>query len=1247
MIERERIIQIFKASPTPTSIIKADNPRFTFVQVNDAYTKMTQRVPEELIGKSLFEAFPENPDEEKPTGVEKLRNSFQKVIASKQADEIQTTRYDIVLDDGEFKEVYWKVNNTPVFDKSGDVEFIINSATIITDQILSERENKLMLDNTEDSFILINRNLIIQNFNDSFAENYKQIFDIDVKKGDSILDYAQPERREIVKDIYDRVFKGETIEGNLPVEISEGHIRYFNIKYKPAKDENNRIIGSFISLLEKTEEHAAKLELEKNEARFRALVENGNDVLFILSPEAKPTYISPSIKNVLGYSQDEAYEIDLMEMVHPDDVSIIISELAECMDKPGVPIEVTPARMKHKDGRYRWFEGTITNLLHDPAINGIVDNFRDITERVEYQETLAEAKDKYQTLIQTIDGVVWEAEPDKLHVAYMSPQSLPILGHDPDVWASTIGFWRDHIHPDDRKETNAKFERLTKEGQNHELEYRYQKGNGEYIWVRDVVTVITENEKPVIIRGVIIDINKEKELQIELDKVYEMASIGNWEVDLLNEKLYWSNVVKRIFEVDLDFEPDLKTATEFYTENENLDAIHEAVDKAVNEGISFDIELEIITAKGNKKWIRNIGKPEFRGDSCIKIYGSAQDITERKEAQQAKDKERRNKEALINNTNDLIWSVDKQLNLITGNANFLSSVEEQFRDSVKTGYNVLNGLDPKSDNYKKWYGYYERALNGESFRIENSDIVPEDHPKTWFEISFNPIKENDSIEGVACFARNITEIREVQKKSLEAEKKYRNVVEHSTNMFYQHDTEGVLNYVSQQCEDFLGYPPEEAMRNWTDFITDHPINEKGEKHTIKALETGEIQPAYELQLKTADGRIIWVEVNEAPLIQDGKVTGIVGSLSDITERKENNLKLQEALNEKENILESIDDGFFTIDKSWTVTYWNVQAERLLKTPKRKIVGQNLWDVFDDATDNPSYTNYHRAMHQNVSITFEDYYEPIDKWFDISAYPSPEGISVFFKDITDRKKSQQELERLNQELEDRAKELAASNEELEQFAYVASHDLQEPLRMVSSFLTQLDKKYSDQLDEKANQYIHFAVDGAQRMRQIILDLLDYSRLNQDKNIREKVDLNKAISEVISLERSHIEEKEAQVNAQDLPTVMANPAAIKQVFKNLLNNALKYQKQGTKPEIEIGAEELETHWKFTFKDNGIGIAPDFHDNIFQIFQRLHTRDQYSGTGIGLAISKKIIERHGGEIWVESQVDGGSTFYFTINK
>lgn len=226
-------------------------------------------------------------------------------------------------------------------------------------------------------------------------------------------------------------------------------------------------------------------------------------------------------------------------------------------------------------------------------------------------------------------------------------------------------------------------------------------------------------------------------------------------------------------------------------------------------------------------------------------------------------------------------------------------------------------------------------------------------------------------------------------------------------------------------------------------------------------------------------------------------------------------------------------------------------------------------------------------------------------------------------------------------------MAASNEELEQFAYVASHDLQEPLRMVSSFLTQLDKKYSDQLDEKANQYIHFAVDGAQRMRQIILDLLDYSRLNQDKNIREKVDLNKAISEVISLERSHIEEKEAQVNAQDLPTVMANPAAIKQVFKNLLNNALKYQKQGTKPEIEIGAEELETHWKFTFKDNGIGIAPDFHDNIFQIFQRLHTRDQYSGTGIGLAISKKIIERHGGEIWVESQVDGGSTFYFTINK
>ncbi len=251
------------------------------------------------------------------------------------------------------------------------------------------------------------------------------------------------------------------------------------------------------------------------------------------------------------------------------------------------------------------------------------------------------------------------------------------------------------------------------------------------------------------------------------------------------------------------------------------------------------------------------------------------------------------------------------------------------------------------------------------------------------------------------------------------------------------------------------------------------------------------------------------------------------------------------------------------------------------------------------------------------------------------------------DLTRQKKNEEALKELNKELENRAEELAATNAELEQFAYVASHDLQEPLRMVSSFLKRLEKKYDDQLDDTAQQYIDFAVDGAQRMRRIILDLLNYSRMNQHEFEKESINLNALLEEIKQLERSVIEESGANIDYGELPEIKAARTPIQQVFQNLINNAMKYRKPGTNPEITITSKETDGHWQFSVDDNGIGIKEEFQDNIFTIFQRLHTQDEYSGTGIGLSVSQKIVEKHGGKIWVESKEGEGSTFYFTIAK
>ncbi|WCL48806.1 ATP-binding protein [Leptospira sp. GIMC2001] len=242
----------------------------------------------------------------------------------------------------------------------------------------------------------------------------------------------------------------------------------------------------------------------------------------------------------------------------------------------------------------------------------------------------------------------------------------------------------------------------------------------------------------------------------------------------------------------------------------------------------------------------------------------------------------------------------------------------------------------------------------------------------------------------------------------------------------------------------------------------------------------------------------------------------------------------------------------------------------------------------------------------------------------------------------------ELNLLNESLKQKARDLEITNSEMEQFAYIASHDLQEPLRMVTSFLTQLEKKYSESLDEKAKLYIYYAVDGAKRMRQIILDLLDFSRVGKFDEEKEAIDLRRIIDQVSFILRKSIEEKSAEINIISIPeSIFCHKTPIEQIFQNLLSNALKYSATERTPVIEISCTELEDFWEFSIKDNGIGIDEDAFDRIFIIFQRLHAKDEYGGTGMGLSIVKKIVENLGGRIWVKSNKGEGSTFYFTIRK
>ncbi len=297
-----------------------------------------------------------------------------------------------------------------------------------------------------------------------------------------------------------------------------------------------------------------------------------------------------------------------------------------------------------------------------------------------------------------------------------------------------------------------------------------------------------------------------------------------------------------------------------------------------------------------------------------------------------------------------------------------------------------------------------------------------------------------------------------------------------------------------------------------------------------------------------------------------------------------------------------------------------------------------------------------ATKKAVANTVMGIYRPVTKdrvWLRVNAEPlldnngNVKEVISSFSDITERKAIEEKLTGLYQSLESRAFELATSNADLQRFVYVATHDLQEPLRMVTSFTQLLKKKYEKQLDGQAAEYINYAVENASRMKKLILDLLDYSQFSSNNEEFVQTAMNKVVQNVRVLFSKEIEDMKAELIVSEMPVIRAKTLLIQQLFENLVSNALKYR-NGCKPVIKIDCKENDDHFLFSVNDNGIGIDPKYSDKIFVLFQRLHSdKEAYEGTGVGLAISKKIVDLHRGNIWVRSEKGEGSTFYFTIPK
>jgi PAS domain S-box-containing protein len=467
------------------------------------------------------------------------------------------------------------------------------------------------------------------------------------------------------------------------------------------------------------------------------------------------------------------------------------------------------------------------------------------------------------------------------------------------------------------------------------------------------------------------------------------------------------------------------------------------------------------------------------------------------------------------------------------------------------------------------------------------------------------------------------------------------------------DSESRIIEWNPKAEMIFGWSAEEIVgKPLHEFI----IPEKDRHNYLHGLShfvaTGDgpvLNKTIEMEALNKSGKEFSVSLSiSSPITVQGKYL-FIGFIKDITERKISESMLKASENFLDSVVENLPNMLFVKDaETLRFVKFNKAGEELLGYSRRDLIGKSDYDFFPEKQAEFFIEKDRKVL---ASGKMEDISEELVntktkgiRTLETKKIPiyddngKPKYLLGISNDITDRKKTETELKL-------KSEELARSNAELEQFAYVASHDLQEPLRMVTSYVQLLEKRYKDKLDEDANEFIAFAVDGSNRMRTLIQSLLEYSRVNRIKPF-EPMNTNEVLEVVTHDLRDTINANHAKIVVNELPSIVGDQILIGQLFQNLISNAIKFKGKND-PEIIISGEKREEDFLFSVKDNGIGIDKEYSNKIFVIFQRLHTKDKYPGTGIGLAICKKIVERHGGEIWMDSELGKGSTFYFTIKQ
>jgi len=907
---------------------------------------------------------------------------------------------------------------------------------------------------------------------------------------------------------------------------------------------------------------------------------------------------------------------------------------------------INEERITYADGTVHWFSTTKTPLIKpDGTCSKLLVVAMDITELRDHREHLKELVDQRtadlkesQTRLLEAQTVAhlgnweWDAIKDKITGSVEFYRLFDV----PSEKIANFSQFINHLHPDDRERVQQSIANALKNGKAYETDYRVKLSNGEW---RDLnargKVFLNDLGNPIRMVGTCLDITERKKTEKQYREIFE-----NVQIAMFRSKLDGSGVVEA--------NPKLLEITGYSSQEmrSSPSAINYANPEKRNELVNLmkhgpikDFEFDLLTKSGVIKTC--LLSCKIHPEEGI-IDGTLVDITEAKHA----------REKIKQQNEDLERAYEKLRESETMYKNLFENAQFGIYRSKLDGSAVL-AVNPKlleiigisreemigNPAIIRWAEpekrtEYRNSLLKDGFvkDYEMKFLTKNGDVRTGL-LSAKPY--SDYVEGSLI---DITERKhaELEMKRLNAElsaseSRYRNMYENAQVGMYRAKLDGsAILIANSMLAEITGYSLEELLLapsaiHWAEQELRNEYKRLLIRdHQVRNFETKVIQKSGEIRTVLLSA-ILYPEFGY-----------IEGTAADITERKrmEEELRLKDFVFKSSLTADSIgnNEGILTdVNQSFVKTWGYDSAE--------EVIGKPISDFLADQSKTAEIVN---ALKDQVANKETDYTETDIKMLEtISNIVSPILIARVQRDREEKSRKIAE-----DKLVEAVKNLERSNKDLEQFAYVASHDLQEPLRMVSSYVKLLERRYKGKLDADADDFINFAVDGAVRMQNLINDLLLFSRVHTRGKEFELTDYEDVFTIAITNLQAQIESNKAIITHDPLPKVFVDRIQHIQVLQNLISNGIKFHRDET-PRVHVSAKEENDEWVFSVKDNGIGIEPQYFDRVFMIFHRLNEKDKYPGTGIGLSICKRILERHGGRVWIEYEPGKGSTFLFTIPK